>query len=271
MRVATFNIRMFPEPGTDRARVADTLVELDADIVAVQEIASRPALLEVLAEASTQSGRDYRVALSRCRHPRARITTGLVWDASSWRMLDKRDYPDLGPDEGGKCGPDQPGLLGVFEGPRDQRVAVLSVHLTPFPRGYPTRKKQWRKIIALQTSLTAELGMPVLVLGDFNSTGFTSEPPQEPDFVREQVEDAGFSLLTEDIACTEYYRPPASDVYLPSILDHVVASGGRWQAAEVQGLCERLACEVTEPGEMDPDFKVVSDHCPVLVEGTPTG
>ncbi len=247
--------------------MARTIAELDADIFAVQEIVSEPALVEVLEDASARSGRDYRVALSHCRHPRYGLTTGVVWDASRWSLLETRDYPQLRPDGKGACGKLQPGFVGVFEGPGDQHVAVLSVHLSAHPQGFPARRRQWDKIIAIQTGLTAELGMPVLVLGDFNSTGFTTAPPEEPDFVRERVSAAGFSLLTTDIPCTEYYRSPGREAYLPSILDHVVASGGRWRTPELHGLCARLSCRVADPADMDPDFTAVSDHCPVLVEG----
>ncbi len=269
MRVATFNIRMFPQPTTDLARVAETLVQLDADIIAVQEIVSERALREVLRQASASSGRDYRAVLSRCRHPRHGLTTGVVWDASRWHLVEHRDYPQLRPDGNGTCGRTQPGLLGVFDGPDEQAVAVLSVHLDAHPHGFAARREQWRKVIAIQTALREELGRPVLALGDFNSTGFTTAPPEEPAFVRQRVQEAGLQLLTDDIACTEYYRPPGSDAYLPSILDHIVATDGRWSPAYALGLCARLSCDVTPPPDMDPDYSAVSDHCPVVIDGTP--
>ena len=56
---------------------------------------------------------------------------------------------------------------------------------------------------------------------------------------------------------------------MPSILDHVVVTaGGQWSEAEAIGMCERLACQTIDPAGMDPDFKRVSDHCPVFVDGT---
>jgi hypothetical protein len=51
-------------------------------------------------------------------------------------------------------------------------------------------------------------------------------------------------------------------------LDHALATGGTWSAAEVQGYCARLACLAIRADRMDPDFHRVSDHCPVVVDGT---
>src|SRR5688572_398721 len=56
--VATFNIRMFPEPGTDHSLVAERLAELDASVIAVQEIRDARAMGDVLEDASRYTGRD---------------------------------------------------------------------------------------------------------------------------------------------------------------------------------------------------------------------
>ncbi|MEM6993366.1 MAG: endonuclease/exonuclease/phosphatase family protein [Myxococcota bacterium] len=267
VRIATFNIRMFPTPKTDPAAVARAIASVDADVLGVQEIKSAGALAAVLAEASERTGRDYRSALSNCRHPRYGITTGLVWDAARWDLVELRHFPQLSPDGAGTCGRSQPGLAGVFESD-GSRIVVLSVHLDAHPRGYPARREQWTRVIAIQKQLRAEFDAEVLALGDFNSTGFTSEPAEEPDYVRDVVGRAGFELLSDDLECTEYYRPGEAPNYLPSLLDHLVATGGDWDDVTVHGLCARLRCTVTAPEDMDPEFFAVSDHCPVVVEGS---
>jgi len=53
-RIVTWNIRFFPEPGTDVDRTADYLVALDADVVGVQEIADRSALASLLADVNAR-------------------------------------------------------------------------------------------------------------------------------------------------------------------------------------------------------------------------
>lgn len=269
VRVATFNIRMFPEASTDPQRVAETIAELDADIFGVQEIVDPFALGAVLEGASNATDRDYRFALSRCRDTGYGVHPGLVWDARRWHLESVRDYPELEPDRGQACGSWQPGLLGIFRDDADRRIGVLSVHLPPFPDNYPTRRKYLARALAIQSAVHEELGITVLTVGDFNTTGFSGKPPEERELVRDLVDAAGFTLLTGDLACTEYYRPNGVGPYLPSLLDHIVASDGQWKDARALGLCERLRCEVTDPEDMEADFFSVSDHCPTVVVGRP--
>ncbi len=266
--VATFNIRFFPEPSTDVARVAETVAELPASIIAVQEIRDVAAMHRMLADASRRSGRDYRLLPGPCGGRGEALTTGVIYDARRWTVLEHMGYPGLEPD--GACGREhgQPGTLGVFEGKRGERVGVLSVHLWPFPRRFAERREQWAKVVELVTAARRRHGVPILAMGDYNSTGYRGEPPQEKSFIEATVDAAGFTLPTADIPCTEYWRPPDSDGdYLPSTLDHVVTAGGRWEPAAVKGLCERMACQPRPEDELDPDFKVVSDHCPVVTRG----
>lgn len=263
--VATFNIRMFPDRGTDRARVAERLAELDASIVAVQEIRDVRALGSVLDEASERSGRDYQVLIGACGGDGTRITTGVVYDADAWDVLEHRDYPDLRPD--GTCKPKrQSGTLGVFEGERGHRLGVLSVHLRPLPDNFDIRRQQWADLVERLGEVEHRHRAPVLALGDYNSTGWSDEPAQERAFIERTVAESGYRLPTRDLACSAYWRPNAGE-FRPSMLDHVVATRGHWTTASVRGMCERLACSPTDSEAMDPDFASVSDHCPVVVTG----
>lgn len=265
--VATFNIRMFPEPSTDRDLVAERLSQLGASIVAVQEIRDVRALGTVLEDVSRRSGRDYQVLIGPCGGMGEQITNGIIYDAAAWDVIEHRDYPELRPD--GICRPrSQPGVLGVFADAQGRRLGVLSVHLRPFPDGFEQRREEWGRLLERLDEVEQRHGVPVLALGDYNSTGFRGEPAQERPFVEQVVAGAGYQLPTADLECTEYWRPPGdTGPFRPSILDHVVATRGRWATAQVRGMCERLACSPTEPEAMDPDFVSVSDHCPVVVTG----
>jgi endonuclease/exonuclease/phosphatase family metal-dependent hydrolase len=265
--VATFNIRMFPEGSTDRPLVARRLVELDASVIAVQEIRDARALGEVLELAAQQSGRDYQLLLGPCGGEGWFITTGVVYDARAWEVLEHVGYPDLQPEGEGACGVRQAATGAVLADDRGRRLGVLSVHLRPFPEELDTRREQWARVVARMGELERRHGATVVALGDYNSTGFTGDPPEERAFVERTVAAAGYQLPTATLACTEYWRP-ANDPgdYRPSLLDHAVASGGQWRA-QVHGMCERLACRPTAPDRMDPDYFSVSDHCPVVLEG----
>lgn len=265
--IATFNIRLFPEPTTDPTRVAERIVELDASVIAVQEIRDARALGEVLEDASRHTGRDYQLLIGPCGGDGEHITTGVVVDASTWTVLEHAGYPDLQPEGEGSCGRPQAGTLVVLEDRGGRRLGVLSVHLLPFPDGFDARREQWARVLARLDEVERRYDAPALALGDFNSTGFRGDPPEERPFVTGVVAEAGYGLPTADLRCTEYWRPKDDPgPYRPSVLDHAVATRGEWQA-ETHGMCQRLACEPMDPEAIDPDYLVVSDHCPVVLQG----
>jgi endonuclease/exonuclease/phosphatase family metal-dependent hydrolase len=267
VRVATFNIRLFPEPTTDPTAVAARIVELDASVIAVQEIRDARAFGAVLEDASRHTGRDYQLLIGPCGGDGRFITTGVVVDASTWQVLEHTGYPDLQPEGQGACGRDQAATLAVLEDRGGRRLGVLSVHLRPFPGGFDTRREQWARVLERAGEIERRYDAPVLALGDYNSTGFRGEPPEEREIVERTVADAGYRLPTADLACTEYWRPQGdTGPYRPSMLDHAVASRGEWQA-EAHGMCRRLACAPMAPDAIDPDYLVVSDHCPVVLQG----
>jgi endonuclease/exonuclease/phosphatase family metal-dependent hydrolase len=265
-RVATFNIEFFPKTDTDFASVARTIADVDSDVVALQEIRDDVPLSWVLAEASRLTEREYQAVLSPCLDVTRWMTTGLVWDASRWTLVETRSYPGLEPDGQGSCGDGQPGFLGVFDDGDGTRLAVLAVHLPALPDRYERRRELWPRVLEIQRRVQAELGIPVLALGDFNSTGPVDDRDAERRFIEEVVDAAGYHLLTEDIDCTEYWHPQP-DAYHPSILDHIVATDGDWSAARSTGYCRRLECRPVAADAMDPDYFHVSDHCPVVVDG----
>lgn len=268
VRVATFNIELFANPDTDLARVVATIEAADADVMALQEIAN-PLLLQLaLASVSEASGRDLVLVRSQCGDT-GWFSTGLVYDAARWTLVAAREYPALDPSGREGCSREhQSAVLGVLEDEDGDRLAVLSVHLRAHSKGFPVRRAQWRRALEIARAVEREFSVPTLLMGDMNSTGFTGEPSEEREFVRDVVASADFELLTDDLACSEYWRPGGGPVYEPSVLDHVVVAGGAWSAPEVQGYCARLACRPTPVDRMDHDFHHVSDHCPVVVRGT---
>ena len=268
VQLATFNIELFLHERTDLAAVADTIAQTDADVMAVQEIRDAGMLMLALGRASERTGRDLVLVTSECGKG-TWFALGLVYDAARWKLVDAREYPALDPDrrEGCRRGWSS-GLLGVFENSRGERFAALSVHLRAHSGQFGTRQKQWKRALTIVRDVEAELGVTTVLLGDMNSTGFTGEPAEEATFVRRIIAERGYDLLTDEIPCTEYWQPPRETHYLPSVLDHIVATDGAWKEPEVGGYCARLACRRVPAGDMDPDFHRVSDHCPVRVSGT---
>lgn len=264
--IGSFNIRYFPQPGTDLARVAELIAELDAEVFAVQEITDREAFERVLARASRATGRDYRLILTRCidDQPAPYLANGIVYDLKRLELLATRDFPQLLPDDGQRCGRwIQPGVAGVFEDLRGHRLAVMSVHFKPFPRNRRTRRVELSRALQLADTLASEFDARVVVLGDMNTTD-----DDEPSEFEQRARERGYALPTRSLNCTEYWRRPDESVYRPSRLDHAIV-GPDWSGrAEVLGMCADLACRPVVVEDMHSDFTRVSDHCPIRLRGT---
>lgn len=265
VRIATFNIEMFPGPGTSVVRVAETFAEIDADVIAVQEIRDGFVLELALLHASAHGERRWRAVLSECNRG-AWFTPGVVYDAARWQLVESREYPGLVP--GGPCtARTMSGVLAVLDD-GDARIAVLSVHLPAHPQAFPLRREQWQRALAIAAEVERELGVPVALMGDMNSTGYRGgAPAEEPQFIRDIVGEHEFELRTDALDCSEYWRPSDSPSYQPSLLDHIVTRGGDWSQPRALGYCARQGCVPTSPDAMDPDFTQVSDHCPVVIDG----
>lgn len=268
--LATFNIRMFPEQSTDPGRVAELLAEVDADVIAVQEIRDEDALLSVLKQASRLSGRDFKLALSSCGGP-GNLSTGIVYDASRLTLIGARQFKEHRADDEGSCARGhRPALLAVVEDAHGQRVAALSVHLQhgPNPDQLAARKKQWAGVVQILKDVEKQYKAHAVALGDFNSTGYTDNAGGEREFIEKTLEDAGLRLATSQIACTAYWQPEGERGDLtPSILDHIVVSGGEWATPEPRGMCQALSCQKTSADKLPRDYKTVSDHCPLRIVG----
>jgi len=263
--VGSFNIEYFPHAQTDPERVARRIAELDAGVFAVQEITDRAAFEQVLALASRQTGRDYRLVLSRCidARPRPQLTTGIVYDVKRVKLVATRDFPELRRDGRGECGRGvQPGVLGVFEDLRGRRLAVLSVHFKPFPRNRRIRVAELTRALTIADDARKTYGARTVVLGDMNTTD-----DDEPRDFGERARARGYDIITADLPCTEYWRPPNERTFVPSLLDHAIMSDTPWTDVEVLGMCRELRCEQVAPERMHDDYVRVSDHCPIRLRG----
>jgi len=261
--VGTFNIRTFSGARSDKEAVAAALASLRADLVAVQEIQDQELFAEVVARAGELSGREYRVALSpSCRGVEG-LHLGVVYDAGRYSLVEQRR---LSPVERG-CPFGQPAAaLTRLLREDGEGLGVVSVHLKALdsPRDHETRRAEWGWLLEQRRAIEAEIEAPVIVAGDFNSTGFLRPDHEERRFIDERVAAEGLRLPTAGIGCSMYWRSPDERRYVVSLLDHVLAPGAvEVGEAEALGMCEALRCEAQDAAP--PGFHTVSDHCPVRV------
>lgn len=262
--VGTFNIRTFPGERTDREAVAAAIAGLDADVIAVQEIADPKVFQQVLDLASAKSGRYYVMTL---RHSHCRLDSmeiGVVHDAQRLELIESSL---LGDDP--SCPKGQaPGLVALLRTLDDgRRLAFASVHFKAGggAKSWSERQAQWATLAAEIPDVSERLRAPVIVAGDFNSTGYLDADSHERRFIDALVAHEELQLPTATLGCSMYWRPRRGAAFEASLLDHVLAQDGlRFAAPEALGMCAALACA---PQDSAPrDFDAISDHCPVRVE-----
>jgi endonuclease/exonuclease/phosphatase family metal-dependent hydrolase len=262
LRLATWNLHNFPCDEQDTDAIARRILELDADVLAVQEVRDEEALVDLL------PGRE--VHLSRAGG-RGGQKLGLV--------LDPRTVELVAPPEehaalamGGRHRPALSARVRARTSGLDLFVVV--VHLKAFPEGISIRREQWALLVDLVARLR-HTDADVVVLGDFNTTGppdgETEAEIAEVDIV---LERAGLRRLDIAGECTAYWEGSRRDAWKePSLIDQVFVAGvdrhgARRLRAAAQGMCARHACEAfrSTPAYPEPEFTRMSDHCAVVVD-----
>lgn len=275
IRVATWNIRYFPEPETDPGRVADILAGLDADLVAVQEVRDEAALAALLADVNARSqrsgsgaGRVYSYVLAESGG-NGGLYVGYVYDTlavelssvrTMWRLQMTEDL--------------RPGLAArvkSLRGGLDFGVIVMHTDSGVRDRDYQNRLRFLDSLSAVLPDFVAS-DADVIVLGDLNTMGREADGEVTAVTARQEIADLdrkleaiGMRRLQNEPDCTEYYRGRGAT------LDHIVVALATREAppdlvAEVRGYCGELKCAPLDPEDMPLDYQVASDHCPVVVD-----
>jgi endonuclease/exonuclease/phosphatase family metal-dependent hydrolase len=278
-RVATWNIRFFPEPSTDVQRTGELLADLDADLIAVQEIADSNALASLLGEVNARLSANVREPGSRPpRHYRYVLAesgghggqfVGYIYDDNAVRLADSETLTSL------QMTADlRPGLFARVTSKRgglDFQVIVMHTDSG-------TRDRDYQNRLRFLDSLGAELDgrrasdADVIVLGDLNTMGRLAEDElgrigwdEEVANLDRRAGEMGLSRLPNSPACTEYYKGRGS------FLDHILVSTAMAEApsgsvARVFGYCADYDCQPVDQENMPYDYVYVSDHCPVVLD-----
>jgi endonuclease/exonuclease/phosphatase family metal-dependent hydrolase len=206
----------------------------------------------------------WRQALSR-GGGRGHQHVGFWWDPTRMKLIgEPREFKSLA--MGGRV---RPGLLAEFESVEGLRFAALVVHLKAKSDGQELRREQWQTIASIARK-EANSDLPLVVLGDFNSTGSPQLSAQgERAAMQKVLGTVGLELVTNSEGCSAYWQGAKRDAWLEaSLLDLVWTRGfaptQAWPGAHC-GIhsCERFRSTRTHP---DLDYRRVSDHCPIVVD-----
>lgn len=270
LRIGTFNVHDFG-PDTDIKVLTELLAETDSDVMAIQEIRRPDLLPEVAVALSKATKRRYQAVASACGGKRT-LHVGYLYDADQVRLDETREFPELREDDRGSCfAGARAGLLGVFSARRGWRRLRYSLLVVHFPAGgsleqIRDRQEYWARALSIAGHVGRSKEERVIILGDVNSTDYRDDQFGERRAIHHAVEKAGFSVLTPELSCTEYYQPQPLGEFLPSHLDHIVGSMAITAPAQarIHGFCSKLRCAPSL--KMPAEYYSVSDHCPVTLD-----
>jgi endonuclease/exonuclease/phosphatase family metal-dependent hydrolase len=250
IRIATFNIRNFPEHEWHSHGTFAAIADLGVPVVAVQEVRD-VARFEI--DAMRYLGPQWRSEFDANVGSSQRL--GLVYDGDVYEFVDKTSHAEVG-----VKGEQRPALevrLRARDGDRYLRVFVVHLKAGGKQTDIDLRRQQLKVLAAIVGRAMKESNDEIVVLGDFNAASKKADRAQLSRFAR----TTKLSWASDKLKCTAYWLPNGRCD--SSALDHVFTRRPSKSIA-ARGPCEKFGCS---PGESCPSFhEWVSDHCPVVAE-----
>lgn len=272
LQVTSYNIRNFDKKGegTDKVELVRILKSLNSDLIAVEEIYNNPSFEKLVQKYLPE----YDLVLSRCggggkqnlgflyRKDRLTLTNTIEESKIS-------DPSGLATDYG--CGSLRPAFLGFFTQRHSKKKFVaIAVHLKAGSgsKSYSKRAWQYKYLVKMLRELRLAGHRDVLVMGDFNTTGFDRKDKDYRNFTN-MLSHSGTLTASEDIECTSYWggSNQGDDIEEPSTLDHVVYNTSFMNMNLVDSYvgahCKKAKCQEVYNSTLGRTYMDVSDHCPV--------
>jgi endonuclease/exonuclease/phosphatase family metal-dependent hydrolase len=279
-RIGTWNVRWFPRgsaKGKDPSRRTDVrwlacaIAALDLDVLALQELLDTPdgrrARLDLLERLDALTGSPWHAELDECASGNQHVA--FLWDERRVQLKGVRSLAALNP-HGKACAAGlRPGLHASARFASGETLQLIALHLDSGEKERDHTNRA-RSVEALEGVLGR--GAKAIVLGDYNTMGCaTCAPPisagAELDALEARLGRGGLARVepASARACSHYYERR------PTLLDHAVVTRALLPRAklETHGACARLRCERPKRGARVPEWRTLSDHCPLVVELAP--
>ncbi len=261
--LGTFNMEWFgdnsaddhkPRSEADDKLLALVLSDIDADVLAVQEVENEEALKRLLQHIAKEGSSEYRIALGVSG---GKQKVGFLY-RKPVELVSVREIDAIAVEKGRT----RAGLLAFF------RVggfewAMLAVHLKSTSRADSTPELVQHSL-ALRTAQAAEIltfansfqqtysAKPLFILGDFNDS-----PGKKRTTLDILKHAPNLTFLTEDLASCSYSGLPT--------IDHIIA-GSSATGRVLRGTLRTVNFRAMLPEKA---AERVSDHCPVVVQFSP--
>lgn len=272
LKISTYNIRNFDskKDPTNKKELARVLKSLKFDILQVEEIVNTTSFKNFVQKEFP----GYELVLTKCGGG-GRQKVGFLYNPTKFKLL--KHYEDMRVSDPqvvvGQygCGRLRPALVGIFQERKTRKkVVVIGVHLKAggSETSFEKRFKQYEIIGQMLDELKLADFHNIIVLGDFNTTGFDLRNLDYEKF-NDLLIDSKFETTGTRVNCTSYWSgmDRHDQIEEASILDHIIYPksklGYKRVSVRVGAHCARSKCHDVSSQDLGVTYKEVSDHCPV--------
>lgn len=275
LRIASYNIRNFDydqrsRVPTNKNFLKKQLIELQADLIAVQEIHETLIFKNMIHNTLP----NYDVALSKCGGAHGQ-RLGFVYSKNVFKLDKFHENLDVTHPFGTARSCDdgsRPLAIAQFTNLHNgQKIIAISVHLKSggASRSIEKRFKQLEIIKKVVKDYQAQGMNNIVIMGDFNTTEYIYNGNVAKRF-RNFVNNSSLVDVSEDLKCTAYWWGGKRDSkQYPSKLDHILVSPSLTTSntkTYSTGHCQRLKCQITHDSQMGISYDEVSDHCAMATD-----
>lgn len=274
LKIVSYNIRNFEyrTSSTDTVELKRILTNLRFDLLAAQEIVNTGSFKKFI----TSSFPQYDVVFSQCGGG-GRQKLAFVYDKTKLKLNSLQEDRRMG-DPGSiistyGCGRLRPALVGSFtEIISKKEFVAIALHLKAGgnSRSYSSRAAQYKLLSKMTEELKLANQKNILMLGDFNTTGFVDFDQDYQNF-NDFLVKSSLQTISTQIQCTSYWSGMNrnDNVEESSVLDHIVHPqnfmGKKAGSIEVHSHCLRVSCTNSSSQSLGHSYKKVSDHCPISI------
>jgi len=264
--VSTFNIRNFDKDSrssVDKTELKKIIINLNSDVIAFEEVVNAKAFEELIKDALPE----YQYKISKCGGT-GRQKLALVFHSKKFQFISENEDLSFSDFNGNKCGSLRPVYFVKLKDQVSKESYTFGLVHLKAGGSRQAMQRRWEQYKNLEEKLTVMRDDRVIVLGDFNTTGYLS---QDDDFLNfsELLSRADFFAATSQLGCSSYWDGGSGGTsYYPSLLDHVLLTSKfplKVNDVSVGTHCQKISCQISTAEELGKSYASVSDHCPIKV------